>query len=119
VLVHGEGPISPSGVACYGQGELHIFNQALSLSEIEEIRDLFTAAAVRAKELECDGVVIHGATSYLLQQWYPANEQEDRQIWWQFRESYTASARDHTRDSTKMWSILSHRLFIAHRRTST
>lgn len=62
--------ISPSGVACYGPGRtIYIQPRPLSLSEVEELRDLFILAAVRAKDIECDGVVIHGATSYFLQQW--------------------------------------------------
>lgn len=52
----------------------------MNLPEIEEIRDLFITAAVRAKELECEGVVIHGSTSYLLQQWVSphTNKRTDR-----------------------------------------
>jgi 2,4-dienoyl-CoA reductase-like NADH-dependent reductase (Old Yellow Enzyme family)/NADPH-dependent 2,4-dienoyl-CoA reductase/sulfur reductase-like enzyme len=74
-------PISPSGVACYGMGRAwYVQPRALNLSEVEEIRDLFIAAAIRAKELECDGVEIHGSTSYLLQQWVSphTNKRTDR-----------------------------------------
>lgn len=77
----GRDPISPSGVACFGLGRAtYVQPRALSLSEVEEIRDLFIAAAVRAKALECDGVVLHGATSYLLQQWVSphTNKRTDR-----------------------------------------
>src|SRR5512143_1588439 len=66
----GKDPISPSGVPCYQQGRISVVQpRALSLPEVEEIRDRFIAGAVRAKEVDCEGVVVHGATSYLLQQW--------------------------------------------------
>jgi 2,4-dienoyl-CoA reductase-like NADH-dependent reductase (Old Yellow Enzyme family) len=77
----GKDPISPSGVACYALGRTnYVQPRALSLPEIEEMRDAFIKAAVRAKELECDGVVVHGATSYLLQQWVSphTNKRTDR-----------------------------------------
>jgi 2,4-dienoyl-CoA reductase-like NADH-dependent reductase (Old Yellow Enzyme family)/NADPH-dependent 2,4-dienoyl-CoA reductase/sulfur reductase-like enzyme len=77
----GRDPISPSGVACYGLGrETYVQPRVLTLSEVEEVRDLFINAAIRAKELECDGVVLHGATSYLLQQWVSphTNKRTDR-----------------------------------------
>ena len=77
----GKDPISPSGVACYALGRTYYVQpRALSLPEIEEMRDAFIKAAVRAKELECDGVVVHGATSYLLQQWVSphTNKRTDR-----------------------------------------
>lgn len=74
-------PISPSGVACYGQNRMsYVQPRALSIPEIEEIKNAFIKAAVRAKELECDGVVVHGATSYFLQQWVSphTNKRTDR-----------------------------------------
>lgn len=77
----GKDPISPSGVPCYGLGrQIYVQPRPLSLPEVEEIRDLFVTAAIRAKDLECDGVVIHGATSYLLQQWVSphTNKRTDR-----------------------------------------
>lgn len=74
-------PISPSGVACYGLGRAwHVQPRILSLEEAEGIRDQFIAASVRAKELDCEGIVLHGATSYLLQQWVSprTNKRMDR-----------------------------------------
>jgi 2,4-dienoyl-CoA reductase-like NADH-dependent reductase (Old Yellow Enzyme family) len=77
----GKDPISPSGVPCYQIGRVSVVQpRAISISEVEEIRESFIAAAVRAKDVECDGVVIHGATSYLLQQWVSphTNKRTDR-----------------------------------------
>ena len=66
----GKDPISPSGVACYALGRTYAVQpRALSIAEVEDMRNAFIMAAVRAKEVGCDGVVVHGATSYLLQQW--------------------------------------------------
>ena len=60
-------PISPSAVPSFKQGQTGISEpRPLSLTEIEEVRDSFIAAAVRAKQVECDGVLVHGATAYLL-----------------------------------------------------
>ncbi len=77
----GSDPVSPSGVACYGQARTHYVQpRAMSLAEAEEARDLFIAAAVRAKGIDFDGVVVHGATSYLLQQFLSphTNKRVDR-----------------------------------------
>ncbi len=77
----GKDPISPSGIPCYQLGRVSFVQpRAISISEVEEIRERFIAAAVRAKEIECDGIVIHGATSYLLQQWVSphTNKRTDR-----------------------------------------
>lgn len=77
----GTNPISPSGVATYGQGRTeHVQPRAISLEEAEEIRDMFIKAAVRAKEVGFDGVEIHGGTGYFLQQWVSphTNKRTDR-----------------------------------------
>ncbi len=42
--------------------------RALSLSEVEQVRDDFIAAAVRARKAGYDGVEIHGAHGYILSQ---------------------------------------------------
>ena len=65
----GTDPISPSGVPCFDFG-LSRYNEprVLSIAEIEELRDHFIAAAVRAKAIGYDGVELHGATAYLLEQ---------------------------------------------------
>lgn len=62
-------PISPSGVASVMMGGLGIITpRIISLEEIEEQRDRFINTAVLAKEVGCDGVLVHGATAYLLHQ---------------------------------------------------
>lgn len=67
----GRDPISPSGVACYSIGEGHYIQpRVLSVSEIEDIRELFIQAAVRAMKVGYDGVELHGSTAYLLEQFF-------------------------------------------------
>lgn len=65
----GTDPVAPSDVPVPSLGGLdYIQPRPLSLKEVEEVVELFSDAAVRAKAAEFDGVEIHGATSYLLQQ---------------------------------------------------
>lgn len=65
--------ISPSGIpgpkGSLGPGELQK-TRPMSISEIGEIREAFVKAAVRAKKAGFDGVEIHSAHAYLLNQFY-------------------------------------------------
>lgn len=64
-------PVSPSGVACYELGKGHYIQpRVMTIEEIEEARQKFIDAAVRAKEIGYDGVELHGATAYLLAQFF-------------------------------------------------
>lgn len=64
-------PVSPSGVASYELGKGHYIQpREMTIAEIEEARDKFIAAAVRAKDVGFDGVELHGATAYLLAQFF-------------------------------------------------
>jgi len=55
-------------------------SRALSLSEVEILRDNFIAAAVRANQAGYDGVEIHGAHGYIICQFLSAayNQREDQ-----------------------------------------
>ncbi|BCG04933.1 NADH-dependent flavin oxidoreductase (plasmid) [Paraburkholderia sp. PGU19] len=66
-------PVSPSHNTRNGA-------RALSLSEVEELRDDFVAAALRAKKAGFDGVEIHGAHGYILAQFLSPiiNQRDDR-----------------------------------------
>jgi 2,4-dienoyl-CoA reductase-like NADH-dependent reductase (Old Yellow Enzyme family)/thioredoxin reductase len=77
----GTDPISPSGVPAYGFGRAkYVQPRVISLAEAEEARDRFIEAAVRAKNAEADGVVVHAATSYILEQFISphTNKRTDR-----------------------------------------
>lgn len=54
--------------------------EALSLAEIDEVMAGFASAAVRAREAGFDGVEIHGANGYLLDQFFTehTNQRDDR-----------------------------------------
>ncbi len=67
VGAHSTVPISPSGVSVMRHGATgFVTPRTMTLEDIEEARDKFILAGVRAKEVEFDGVLIHGATAYLL-----------------------------------------------------
>jgi len=66
----GTNPTSPSGLQSFRRGIAAPFQpKALTIEEVEEVIDKFIEAAVRAKAVGFDGVELHGATAYLLQQW--------------------------------------------------
>lgn len=68
---------SPSGIAVPGDAEEP---RALALEEIRAIPDLFGAAAARAHAAGFDGVEVHGAHGYLLDQFMSpyTNHREDQ-----------------------------------------
>ncbi|MCM1989051.1 FAD-dependent oxidoreductase [Oceanirhabdus seepicola] len=68
----GNDPVSPSGIPCQDMGKIGQFIEPreLTTKEVEEIRDMFIAAAERAHEVGYDGVELHGSTAYLLEQFY-------------------------------------------------
>ena len=78
----GNDPVSPSGVKCTDLGKVGEFieSKILTIEEIEEIRDMFIAAACRAQAVGYDGVEVHGATAYLLEQFFSPhnNHREDK-----------------------------------------
>lgn len=57
----GRAPMAPSNLSKYGA-------EAMSLQEVENLRDDFILAAKRAKEWGYDGVEVHGAHGYILTQ---------------------------------------------------
>ncbi|MBQ9825217.1 MAG: FAD-dependent oxidoreductase [Solobacterium sp.] len=78
----GNDPVSPSGVKCADLGKVGEFieSKVLTTEEVEEIRDMFIAAACRAMAVGYDGVEVHGATAYLLEQFFSPhnNHREDK-----------------------------------------
>ncbi|MBI4332004.1 MAG: FAD-dependent oxidoreductase [Chloroflexi bacterium] len=76
----GVDPISPSGVPCRKSGGRdYVTPRVMSIAEIEEVISLFSSAAYRAKFAGFDMVELHGATSYILEQFVSphTNKRED------------------------------------------
>lgn len=59
--------ISPSGISIWDKVAIP---QAMTVEDIERVKNSFVAAAVRAKSAGFDGVEIHSAHGYLLNQFY-------------------------------------------------
>ena len=70
-----EGTLSPSGLAWSGK----INGRPASRAELDEIRDAYVEAALKAQEFGADGVEIHAAHGFLLDQfcWLETNRRED------------------------------------------
>ena len=74
-MPNGAQPVAPSALACKGQimgrdGAMVDFAmpRALEIGEIKDIVEQFRAAAARSKAAGLDGVEIHGANCYLIDQ---------------------------------------------------
>ncbi|MBR9804946.1 hypothetical protein GYB62_00310, partial [bacterium] len=68
--------VSPSGLVAPGKKKF----EPLTLAEIDQLVDAYAQAAVDAKRLGFDGVEIHGAHGYLIDQffWAGTNERTDK-----------------------------------------
>ncbi|MGE5424942.1 MAG: NADH:flavin oxidoreductase [Syntrophothermus sp.] len=83
VQIHHAGLITPETVhqvaLCPSADEKNPRSRTLTPDEIHEIRDSFIAAAARAKKAGFDGVELHGAHGYLLNQFASSffNKRED------------------------------------------
>jgi 2,4-dienoyl-CoA reductase-like NADH-dependent reductase (Old Yellow Enzyme family)/thioredoxin reductase len=64
----GYDPVAPSDVPCIELGVRTVRPRPLSIKEIQDVREFFSEAALRAKRAGLDMVELHGGTSYLLQQ---------------------------------------------------
>ena len=84
-LLNGETPVSASAVQQAGQVSLlrpkrdYVVPRPLEISEIHSITEQFKLAAIRAKEAGFDGVELHAANGYLIDQFLQTktNKRED------------------------------------------
>lgn len=84
-LLSGDTPVSASSVQQKGQVSLlrpkrdYVVPRALEITEIKTIIEQFKQAAIRAKEAGFDGVELHGANGYLIDQFLQSstNQRED------------------------------------------
>ena len=81
--IHHAGLVTEENIAGFAKGpsadEKNQRSKALTVNEIAEIRDAFIAGAIRAKKAGYDGVELHGAHGYLLNQFASShfNRRED------------------------------------------
>jgi len=74
--IQGMQPVAPSPIPC---GFLKVMPRELSEEEIQEIVAKFAEAALRAKTAGYDGIELHGAHGYLIDQfmWAKSNTRQD------------------------------------------
>lgn len=85
-LLNGEKPVAPSAIAAIGQlhtpiGKVDLETpRALETSEIPEIIAQFRQAAINAKQAGFDGIELHGAFGYLIDQFLQdgSNQRQDK-----------------------------------------
>jgi 2,4-dienoyl-CoA reductase-like NADH-dependent reductase (Old Yellow Enzyme family)/thioredoxin reductase len=75
-----EDPISASNVGGYDLAKNYFTPRAMSIKEIEDMVESFANAALRAKKANFNMVEIHGATGYLVLQFYSqrTNKRKDK-----------------------------------------
>jgi 2,4-dienoyl-CoA reductase-like NADH-dependent reductase (Old Yellow Enzyme family)/thioredoxin reductase len=76
-FTHGKVPIAPSSIDSKMYPERP---REMTLEEIEEIIDLYIKSAQLARDAGCDGVELHGAHGYLINQFYSphSNKRNDK-----------------------------------------
>lgn len=83
-LIGGERPVGPSSVAAPRPGAAR--PRELSGTEVDGMIEKYSAAARRAIQAGFDGVEIHGANTYLIQQFYSPNSNHRADKWGGTRE---------------------------------
>ncbi len=78
-LIGGQTPVAPSALAAPRDGAAT--PRALSAAEVSGMIDKFGEAVRRAIEAGFDGVEIHGANTYLIQQFYSPNSNQRNDEW--------------------------------------
>ncbi|MBS4749692.1 NADH-dependent flavin oxidoreductase [Granulicatella sp. zg-ZJ] len=78
-VIGGKQPVAPSAVNAIRS--FTVTPRALTAPEVNEMMDLFLRAIERAMEAGFDGVELHGANTYLLQQFYSPHSNIRRDKW--------------------------------------
>jgi fumarate reductase flavoprotein subunit len=86
-LIGGQLPVGPSAIAAPRPGAATPI--ALTANEVDEMIDKFGQAVRRAIEAGFDGVEIHGANTYLIQQFYSPNSNQRDDKWGGSRDNRT------------------------------
>ncbi|SCC18885.1 flavocytochrome c [Gilliamella intestini] len=86
-LIGGQSPVGPSAIAAPRPGAATPV--ALTADEVDEMIDKFGQAVRRAIQAGFDGVEIHGANTYLIQQFYSPNSNQRNDKWGGNRDNRT------------------------------
>ena len=78
-LIGGQSPVGPSAIAAPRPGAATPIE--LTADEVEQMIDKFGQAVRRAIQAGFDGVEIHGANTYLIQQFYSPNSNQRNDKW--------------------------------------
>ncbi|MCX8662461.1 flavocytochrome c [Gilliamella sp. B2911] len=78
-LIGGQSPVGPSAIAAPRSGAATPIE--LTADEVDEMIDKFGQAVRRAIQAGFDGVEIHGANTYLIQQFYSPNSNQRTDKW--------------------------------------
>lgn len=78
-FIQGKQPVSPSRIPA--KRSFASFPREMALREIEEVFQAFQAATSIAIELGFDGIELHGANTYLLQQFYSPHSNRRTDQW--------------------------------------
>ncbi|MWN31091.1 MULTISPECIES: flavocytochrome c [unclassified Gilliamella] len=86
-LIGGQSPVGPSAIAAPRPNAPTPI--ALTAEEVDEMIDKFSQAVRRAIQAGFDGIEIHGANTYLIQQFYSPNSNQRKDKWGGSRDNRT------------------------------
>ncbi len=109
-LIGGKTPVAPSAIAAPREGATT--PQALTGEEVEVMITKFGDAVNRAIKAGFDGVEIHGANTYLIQQFYSPNSNQRDDKWGGSRDNRARFALEVLEITHKMAERFAHEGFI-------
>ncbi|NUF50061.1 flavocytochrome c [Gilliamella sp. ESL0250] len=104
-LIGGQSPVGPSAIAAPRPNAAMPIE--LTTDEVDEMIDKFGQAVRRAIQAGFDGVEIHGANTYLIQQFYSPNSNQRKDKWGGSRDNRTRfplAILDITHDMIKQYA---------------
>ncbi|MCP1204394.1 flavocytochrome c [Pantoea sp. B550] len=109
-LIGGKTPVAPSAIAAPREGATQPL--ALSAEEVETMITKFGDAVNRAIKAGFDGVEIHGANTYLIQQFYSPNSNQRDDKWGGSRDNRARFPLEVLEITHKMAERFAHNSFI-------
>ena len=109
-LIGGKTPVAPSAIAAPREGATKPL--ALSADEVETMITKFGDAVNRAIKAGFDGVEIHGANTYLIQQFYSPNSNQRDDKWGGSRDNRARFPLEVLEITHKMAARFAHNSFI-------